>query len=196
MYVHMHVMSHDQTLSGDPNMNPAKDKTLEQGFCIAPKKVTKSDENEILTLSAVCSAHGGPAQLYPISHTWRPQTKLRKRLVQKTISPEDHRHNPPKSFPRSDPRWCYTVSTYITHITWLKAHLEWQALWKSHIMGIVFRNNSLRAPVNSANLGNWQKSKKHCKRSQNALCSFKFSVKMNSALQHTIIMHLLLSMNL
>lgn len=38
MYVHMHVMSHDQTLSGDPNMNPAKDKTLEQGFCIAPKK--------------------------------------------------------------------------------------------------------------------------------------------------------------
>ena len=49
-------------------------------------------------------------------------------------------------------------------------------------MGIVFRNNSLRAPVNSANLGNWQKSKKHCKRSQNALCSFKFSVKMNSAL--------------
>ena len=69
MYVHMHVMSHDQTLSGDPNMNPAKDKTLEQGFCIAPKKVTKSDENEILTLSAVCSAHGGPAPLYPISHT-------------------------------------------------------------------------------------------------------------------------------
>jgi hypothetical protein len=147
-------------------------------------------------LSAVCSAHGGPAQLYPISHTWRPQTKLRKRLVQKTISPEDHRHNPPKSFPRSDPRWCYTVSTYITHITWLKAHLEWQALWKSHITGIVFRNNSLRAPVNSANLGNWQKSKKHCKRSQNALCSFKFSVKINSALQHTIIMDLLLSMNL
>ena len=60
-----------------------------------------------------------------------------------------------------------------THITWLKAHLEWQALCKSHITGIVFCK-SLREPMNSANLGNWHKSKKHCTCSQNALCSLKF----------------------
>ena len=68
MYIHMHVMSHEQTLSGDPNMNPAKDKTLEQGFCIAPEKVTKSDENEILTLSIFVSLQCSWRSCPAVSH--------------------------------------------------------------------------------------------------------------------------------
>ena len=149
--------------------NPAKDKTLEPGFCIAPEKVTKSP-------NLIKNTHGSQLQC-----SWQSCPAV-SHISYLTTSEASKTHRSKKKLAEGT--------------SWVAGTV------KSHINGIVFGNISWRAPMNLANLGNWQKSETRYTHSENALCSVKFPIniiaqsKWTQHCTHTIIIDRLLSVNL